>query len=540
LIIAILGVLKSGGAYIPIDPEYPEERIKYMIRDSHCKLLIDQNELNKFRNCEKVFECGNVLGINQAEDLFYVIYTSGSTGLPKGSMVKQHSFVNLIQWYKKLLKLDSTDTVLLMASISFDLAQKNIFATLITGAKLCISAELYNDYEILAKTISKNSVTVINAAPSAFYPLLDVRVNSNFACLESLKNVVLGGEPISAKKFLPWVDSYFYNARVVNGYGPTECTSVVSSHIIDNRQWRSLKSIPIGKPIDNVNLYILDETLTLAPIGMIGEIFVSGVCVGRGYLFRTELTEKKFLTDPYRIGSIMYATGDLGRWLPDGNIEFLGRRDTQLKIRGFRIETGEIESVLLTHHDINSAIVVGRMNMNQEAELVAYIECLVPIKVAALREFLKMELPAYMLPAHFVFLKSLPLTPSGKVDRNALPSPAIDERIADTPLVEPLNDLEAKLLIIWQKVLGRQHFGVTDNFFDLGGNSISIMRMVGMVNESFDKKISSVIAFQFPNISSLAKYMTQHVQSPTTDSMHSVNTLEETLNLINKDSDDKG
>lgn len=540
MIVAILAALKSGGAYVPIDPQYPSERVEYMVKNSRCRVLIDEDEVEKFRKAEKNYDDRNVPGINQAEDLIYVIYTSGSTGLPKGSMVKQHSFVNLTLWYQRLLALDPKDTVLLMAPISFDLAQKNIFAALITGARLCLSQSLYADYEELAETIFNNQVTVVNAAPSAFYPLLDVGVNQSFMRLASLKNVVLGGEPISIKEFLPWADSNYYNARVINGYGPTECTSVAACYVVDNQQLRTMKNIPIGRPIDNTSLYILDGTKALAPVGTSGEIFISGVGVGRGYLYREDLTSEKFLHDPFRPGKMMYATGDWGHWLPDGNIEFLGRKDNQLKIRGFRIEAGEIESALLAHPTIASAVVIGRKNVNQEAELVAYVVCKALLETIGLRVFLRSKLPSYMVPSHFVQMESFPLTPSGKIDRKALPDPAIDDRFSATPLGAPMNDTEAQLLSIWKKVLRRENFGVHDNFFDLGGNSLSIMKMVGMVNGTLGRKITGVTAFQFPNIASLAKHITEGEKFSTTDDdTTSVHILQETLNLINQDIDEK-
>ncbi|MES1159718.1 MAG: condensation domain-containing protein, partial [Bacteroidota bacterium] len=267
MIIAILGVLKSGGSYVPIDPDYPRERIEYMLKDSKCGVLIDEDGLSAFRQEKDNYETRNLQSLTKPDDPIYIIYTSGSTGRPKGAMIKHHSFVNLALWYERLLELSEKDCVLLMAPISFDLAQKNIFTTLLRGAKLCLPGKLYGDYMLLAETIQQNKVTVINAAPSAFYPLLDTSINGEFKRLSSLRKIVLGGEPIMTKEFLNWVESGFYNGQVINSYGPTECTDVVSSYTIDNTAWTTLKKVPIGVPIDNSRIYILDNGDGLVPVG---------------------------------------------------------------------------------------------------------------------------------------------------------------------------------------------------------------------------------------------------------------------------------
>ncbi|MES1159433.1 MAG: amino acid adenylation domain-containing protein, partial [Bacteroidota bacterium] len=322
LIIAILATLKSGGAYVPIDPDYPQDRISYMLEDSKCKVLIDEKELADFREQEHLYSSQNLPPVNKPEDLLYVIYTSGSSGQPKGAMIRQRSFINLACWYNKVLELKEYDRVLLMAPVSFDLAQKNIFTPLLWGASLCLPPEPYKSYEVLVETILKNKVTVVNAAPSAFYPLLDETVNEGFQKIISLKKVVLGGEPIIIKEFLRWRKSGIFHAEVINSYGPTECTDVVAAYKVGNNEWDNIQVIPIGTPVDNCSLYILDNNYALAPTGITGEIFIAGECLGRGYLHQPALTAEKFIPHPFRKNELVYRTGDLGRRMPDGNITF--------------------------------------------------------------------------------------------------------------------------------------------------------------------------------------------------------------------------
>ena len=505
MIIAILGVLKSGGAYLPMDPAYPQERIGYMQEDSRCKVLLDERELSMFRQEKDIYEKNNLSRINGPDDLIYVIYTSGSTGRPKGAMVKQHSFVNLALWYGKALELDHKDCTLLMAPVSFDLAQKNIFTTLIYGARLCLPIQLYGDYAALAETICQKEVTVVNAAPSAFYPLLDETVNAGFKKLSTLKKVVLGGEPIVKKELIDWVRSGLFNGKLINSYGPTECTDVVSFHVIDNNEWEVITDIPIGMPVDNCDLYILDNNRELVPVGITGEVFVSGICVGRGYLHQPELTADKFVSDPFKEGVSMYKTGDLGRWLPDGNIRYLGRKDNQVKVRGHRVELGEIEHALQTHPDISSGVVIARPRAVREMELVAYIVSRHGLNRTSIRSFLTGILPHYMVPDHFVQMDALPLTPSGKIDRKRLPDPEGAGMFGTIAYVAPGNRTEEALVSIWQEILGKEKIGVKDNFFELGGHSLKAVRLVSRINKTFLGGFTIQDIFSEPTIENIGK-----------------------------------
>jgi amino acid adenylation domain-containing protein len=535
LVITMLAVLKAGAAYVPIDPAYPAERIDYMVRDCQSKVLVDEVEINRFLLDEYNYPNHDSVKRNCAEDLVYVIYTSGSTGEPKGSMVMHHSFTNLVLWYGRLLAISADDTFLLLAPISFDLAQKNVFAPLIFGAKLCLP-EQHFDYEGIAQTIAHESVTVVNVAPSAFYPLLDVNVNSGFSKLTSLKKIVLGGEPIKIKEFIPWINSGYCKADVINSYGPTECTDVVSYHVASNNELTAVRTIPIGKAIDNTSLYILTPANQLLPVGFVGEICIGGACVGKGYLRRNTLTSEKFVPNPFRAGEKMYRTGDLGKWLPSGDIEYLGRIDNQLKIRGFRIELGEIENALLKFPHVTSALVMAVNNKDGEPQLAAYIVTNKKQTAADLRAFLVMQVPSYMIPGYFVFVTELPLTPSGKIDRKALPDPFTAGWVSREEMISPRNGAEEVLVSIWQDVLGIQSFGVKENFFELGGNSISILKMVSHVNKAFNKKISPITAFRYPNIESLANYIVnQENLSTSHEDNLSEDVMMQTLTLVNRD-----
>jgi amino acid adenylation domain-containing protein len=490
LVISILAVLKTGAAYIPIDMEYPAERIEYMIEDSRCKLIIDGLQLEKFRKDERDYPAWNTSRKIGPDDLLYVIYTSGSSGKPKGAKIRQHSFVNLVCWYRRFLELSARDCVILAAPVSFDLAQKNIFAPLLSGAKLCLPPGRSGDYLALADTIFRKRVSVINVAPSAFYPLLNTFVNASFNKLLTLRKVILGGEPILPGEFRRWIDSGTFKTKVINSYGPTECTDVVSAYQIKDDEWDTLKQVPIGAPVDNCSLYILDENRQLVPVGVIGDIFIAGHCVGNGYLNQPALTAERFISDPFQGNGKMYKTGDLGRWLPDGNIEFAGRKDEQVKIRGYRLEPGEIESTLKTYPAIDAAVVLAQSDPAGEKELVAYLTVKQRVNIHEIRAYLRGRLADYMIPAHFVIMERIPLTPSGKVDRRALSAIKPDDREAAGDYIGPGTETERELVSIWQDLLGRKQVGIKDNFFSLGGHSLKLIRLGIEIGQRFEVNLS--------------------------------------------------
>ncbi|MBN2862736.1 MAG: amino acid adenylation domain-containing protein, partial [Bacteroidales bacterium] len=336
MIISIFGILKSGAAYFSIDPNYPGERIAYLIRNSRAKIILTEKcfienskalnpgeteyiDLQTFlEDCTAGDDAPLVLPVDPAR-LMYLLYTSGSTGNPKGSMIKTHSFVNLHTWFTREFNISEKDKILLISSSSFDLTQKNFFASLLQGGRLCLYTAGFYNYELMSRTLEQEECTILNCTPSAFYPLVDINERDNFTRLKSLKWVFLGGEPINLHKLKKWLKSVNCQAKIVNTYGPTECTDIAASYVVTEQDIEEGRTVPIGKPVDNVSIYILNNENQLAPVGISGELCISGVGVGLGYYSEPELTKEKFVENPFEPGSKMYRTGDLARWLPDGN-----------------------------------------------------------------------------------------------------------------------------------------------------------------------------------------------------------------------------
>ncbi|RZK22544.1 MAG: amino acid adenylation domain-containing protein, partial [Flavobacterium sp.] len=415
LIVAILGILKAGAAYLPIDPIYPRERIQFMIDNSALSICFIDDSSKIELGCETIIDfskglefllkesTSDILSQRHGHELIYVIYTSGSTGVPKGAMVKHDSFLNLVTWYLRTLNIDENDRVLLLAPISFDLAQKNIFAPLLAGARLYLSEKVYGKYSDIVDLISEESITMINLAPSAFYPLLDPIVNNNFNKLSGLVKVILGGESIQKKIIKNWTKSKYYNANVINSYGPTECTDVVSYYAIPNDSWDTNEDIPIGRPIENLALYILDENKSLLPIGVAGDIYIGGAGLGRGYLNDTNYTNEKFQKSPFNAQELLYSSGDVGKWNFDGTIEFIGRYDDQIKIRGFRVDLAEVEKALIDYPTVKNSVVVARENINDKSKyLVGYYISEASNLTAEMRDYLRDRLPEHMIPTFLI------------------------------------------------------------------------------------------------------------------------------------------
>ncbi|WP_217607388.1 amino acid adenylation domain-containing protein, partial [Chitinophaga sp. GbtcB8] len=405
-IIAILAVLKSGGAYVPIDTEYPQERIDYIIADSQCKVVIDAAELATFKQVADQYSTENINTASQPADLAYIIYTSGSTGKPKGVMIAHSNATAFINWSQQEFNANTFDIVFAATSICFDLSVFEIFYPLSVGkpVRFLTNALAIPQYLNTAEKI------LINTVPSVVGNLLSEGIDlSNVAVLN------MAGEPISPR-YLDQLDAERIEIR--NLYGPSEDTTYSTVYRLKNNG-----NILIGKPISNTRIYILSESLQLQPVGVAGEICIAGDGLAQGYLNQPELTTVKFIDNPFKPGERLYKTGDLGRWLSDGNIVFIGRKDEQVKIRGYRIELGEIENTLQTQTGIEAAVVIAKANNSGEKEIVAYIVSAATQNIADLRAALSKTLPAYMLPAHFVQLEVLPLTPNCKVDKKQLPEP---------------------------------------------------------------------------------------------------------------------
>lgn len=493
LIITILGILKSGAAYVPIDPNYPQERIKYIENDTRCKIIIDEIELQNFYSQRGCYSITNPKKINSSTNLAYVIYTSGTTGNPKGVMIENVSVINLIQSQSKIFAIRENERILQLSSYSFDASVEQIFLAMLNGSSLYIlSKEILLDENELEKFIITNKITHFHAAP---YILQKIKADHKY----SLKRVIAGGDICSLELAGLWSKICdFYNE-----YGPTETT-------VTSTEYQHLKNnfLSIGRPISNTQVYILNDNFQPVPTGVSSKLYISGVGVARGYLNKPELTAEKFLVNPFIPGTKMYDTGDIGRWLPDGNIEFLGRKDDQVKIRGYRIELGEIEHVIMRYAEsLKQALVIPK-EYNQEKVLVAYLVASHPIDKLMLRNFLRDRLPEYMVPIFYIILKALPLTFNGKVDKKALPD-LVEEDIPRKDYIAPRSKIEKELVVIWKEVLGIKRIGIADNFFELGGNSILLIKLFKILQTKFGHNILLADLFIYNNISSLAIFLNE-------------------------------
>ncbi|MDQ1354395.1 MAG: hypothetical protein QG657_4704, partial [Acidobacteriota bacterium] len=518
MIIAILGILKSGGAYMPIDPAYPQERIDYMLKDSNAKKLAVANdqEGEKVRRWEgervllgSIFCDSNHLkgrprrGLHHSNQVAYIIYTSGSTGKPKGVMVEQQSVVNYIWWAAKCYVKGERVNFPLYTSISFDLTVTSIYTPLITGNAVVIYGENETDKVLLIeRIIEEDIVGVVKLTPSH---LKIIKEKAVYKEAMILKRFIVGGEILDRQLALAIHEVFKGKVEIYNEYGPTEATVGCMIYKFDPLK-DSGASVPIGIPGDNSRIYILDKYQVAVPTGVTGELYISGAGIARGYLNRPELTAERFIeyrSDRSYKTYIIYKTGDLARWLPDGNIEFFGRVDQQVKIRGYRIELGEIENCLLKASEVKEAVVLARTEDEGNKYLCAYIVGDSELGMSELRKSLVKELPDYMIPSYFVQLEKIPLTTNGKVDRKALPRPEEISLRENVGYTLPSSDMEKKLVEIWEKVLGRNNISTNENFFMLGGDSIKAIQIISRMS-SAGYKMEMKDLFQYPVIANLA------------------------------------
>lgn len=524
MIISILGIIKAGGVYLPLDPDNPEERIQYILEDASLKYIITQkkfnNKLLNYKNNYLNIDEGKSLldeypkdnlsaGLTK-DNLIYTIYTSGSTGKPKGASNTHKGVLNRILWMQDEYKLNNNDRVLQKTPYTFDVSVWEFFLPLVAGSTLVIAKpEGHKDSDYLIEIINEKQITTIHFVPS----MLQIFLESKKAeTCRSLKRVICSGESLS----YGLQETFFrkIKAELHNLYGPTEAAVDVTYWDCSNRNNR--KIVPIGKPISNVKIYILDEFLETVPVNVIGEIYIAGICLARNYLNRPDLTAEKFLPDPFskNAGDRMYRTGDLGRWLFDGSIECQGRIDNQVKIRGFRIELGEIESVLKQYPLINDAVVISRENQAYEKQLAAYLipkfemkldeNKLIAIEV---RSYLQKKLPDYMIPSSFTILDKLPLTTSGKVDRKSLPEPNTERADLNGKHITSQTPMEKQLTSIAEEVLNLKNINIHDNLFELGGNSLMMTRVAYKIRSIFDIDIPIKVFFENPDIYSISNYI---------------------------------
>ena len=506
VIISILAILKSGGAYIPIDPTFPQERVTYMLSNSNAKVLLSKNKLlNKinFKNVVSVdLENNSIYNLpntnlnnsNMLEDLMYVIYTSGSTGKPKGVMITHKVFINFTNYcnnYVKYLKHPFNHSIVSITTISFDIFAYETLISLQKGLKVVLANENEQTTpHLLNALMEKNNVDIIQSTPS----IMQIFINnlSTMPALRKIKYAILAGEqlPLNLVKDLHNLS----NIVVYNGYGPSETYYCTLTEVNDN-------IVTIGNPISNSQIYILDKNLKPVPVGVIGEIYISGDCVGKGYLNNASLTNKSFIPNPFLNGVTMYKSGDLGKYLKNGTILCLGRSDHQIKIRGLRIELQEIESVMMKYPNIQKVAVV-KQEIKRREFISAYYVSNKRISIPNFRKYLSNYLPSYMIPSYYTVLDDLPYTPNGKIDKKLLPVPSEIKNTSKIAYQPPQSDLQNQLVEIFQKVLNTKPIGIYDNFFELGGDSLLAMNL-NMELSKFTNKITYQDIFRFPTVSEL-------------------------------------
>ncbi|WP_170138123.1 non-ribosomal peptide synthetase [Anaerobacterium chartisolvens] len=519
LFAAILGVLKSGAAYIPIDPDYPPERVRYMLSFSNAALVISSQNISEGTDLH-----GNVLNaddtalegqkeinppvLNGPEDLAYVIFTSGSTGKPKGVMIEQRAVNNFFAGITRLIDFNPSKKILGLTTVSFDIFVLETFLPLFTGARIILANERQQmDSKLLSSLIVTHRVDMLQITPSRLQMLMSHPKSRE--ALSCVKEIMVGGEAF-VKKLLPELQK-FSSLRIFNMYGPTETTVWSTVMELTNRE-----KITIGRPIANTQVYILNDRNIPAGIGEPGELCISGDGLARGYLNDREKTDESFIESPFKEGTRLYRTGDLARLLPDGDIEVIGRNDSQVKIRGYRIEIKEIEEALGKYEGITGCAVLALDDKMGYKYLAAYYTSNGELDKSGIREELHGVLPSYMVPSVFIRIDEFPMTPNGKLDRKALPSPEgfNNETSSDnTQKVSVDNEVQREILKVWMELLPAKSIGINDNFFDIGGNSMQLVIMSNMINEVYEDKVEVADIFANPTIKRLAGFIESKYQN---------------------------
>ncbi|BCJ96168.1 hypothetical protein acsn021_37370 [Anaerocolumna cellulosilytica] len=564
LISGLLGILKAGTCYVPLDPDYPSERISYIVKSSGAKIILaESSQRDKVtalledgcsletvvymsesgKTCIESIERNNDICINKKKDnyidnLMYIIYTSGSTGLPKGVMVTQQNVLNYLKWSIDEFKLTQSDTMMLITSVCFDISVFEIFGALLSGAKLCIvPLNTLRDPHKLLDFINNKQVNIWHSVPTLMAQLL-IALDSDteqgrLSCFNSMRHIMIGGEAWGIQ-LAKEIRKFFRNADITNMYGPTEATIWITSyHIGDNLD--NLQTLPIGKPVAGNTILILDGAKKLCDIGITGEIYVKGINVTRGYHNDTEKTASFFTT--WDDGSVVYKTGDFGRYMEDGNIEFLGRKDGLVKVRGYRIELGEIENILLKKGEVDAVAVVSK-KYGESNQLACYYTSTAKVNTDDLKDYLRKKLPVYMIPSIIMQLDEMPITPNGKIDKNALPDPKTAE--IQTHLEPPASIVERKIAEIWFSILGTREISVNDSFFDVGGDSFLVVQIHSKISHEFEMDLTVTDLFKYHTIRELAAYIVSKEPKTEANDNRLLNEVkEDIIDVLDEMMDDK-
>ncbi|MGZ4113199.1 MAG: non-ribosomal peptide synthetase, partial [Tumebacillaceae bacterium] len=538
MIVGLLGILKAGGAYVPLDPSYPQDRLAFMLEDSQISVLVTQEQhVDSLPAHGAVVVCldrdWSLIEQESVEDvesgvtpdnLAYIIYTSGSTGKPKGVLIPHANVGRLMEATEHWYGFDEQDVWTVFHSYAFDFSVWEIWGALFYGGKLVVvpywvsrSPDAF--YDLLVS----EQVTVLNQTPSAFRQLMQAEERQVEKGALALRYVIFGGEALELQSLVPWFERHGdQKPQLVNMYGITETTVHVTYRTITMEDVRAGAGSVIGVPIPDLQVYVLDGHLQPVPIGVAGEMYVGGAGVARGYLNRADLTEERFIRNPFDAeygenagnGSRLYKTGDLARMLPSGELEYYGRIDHQVKIRGFRIELGEIESVLVSHPLVAECVVIAREDVPGDKRLVAYFvaDATSTPEMGELRSYLKEQLPEYMVPSAFVWMESMPLTANGKTDLRALPAPDLSLIGSDRKYVAPRTPVEEMLAGIWADVLHVEQIGMADNFFELGGHSLLATQVMSRVNEAFGLQMPLRHLFESPTVAAFAEQI-EHMRA---------------------------
>ncbi|AFQ15020.1 non-ribosomal peptide synthase/polyketide synthase [Bacillus thuringiensis] len=520
MIIGLFGILKAGGAYVPLDPSYPENRLRYILENSQIQVLLTKEALQDWlpkdiraicldRDQVMISKESNLAPVSgvTANNLAYIIYTSGSTGNPKGVMIEHHSVINRLQWMQKKYPLSEDDTFLQKTPFSFDVSVWELFWWSFVGARVCLlppGGE--KDPAVIEEYIERYRVSTMHFVPSMLSTFLDyMELYNSKRDVSSLIQVFTSGEALNTEQVRRF-KGIFYNVqqtKLINLYGPTEATVDVTYYDCDLEKEAML--IPIGRPIDNTELYVLDQYQQVVPIGVAGELYLGGVGLARGYFNRPDLTTERFIPHPFKDGERLYRTGDLVRYMNDRNLEYIGRIDNQVKIRGFRIELGEIEAALHDHSSVKEAVVLVKEDRPGDKQLVAYV--VGEGDTGEWREYLKKQLPHYMVPAYFFQIEGMPLTPNGKVNRKALLE--LEEQFISEDITSSRTPVEELIVSVWSQVLGIKNISVQDSFFEIGGHSLLATQVVSRLQEIFQIELPVRELFEYTTVESLAKRLEQ-------------------------------